>query len=73
MSIERENRKEWQEPIMKIADAIDDLVLSAVREEREACAMIAVSIWSDDRFSPERRDAADMIAERIRARSNPQQ
>lgn len=31
-------RIEWQEPIMKIADQIDALVVAAVTAEREACA-----------------------------------
>jgi len=41
ITIGRKQRETWQEAIMKVADAIDEIVLSAVRAEREACAKIA--------------------------------
>jgi len=47
------------------------LVERVVAEEREACAEICEARARDDRVSNRRRVDAALLAERIRARSNP--
>ena len=47
------------------------LVEMVVAEEREACAEICEARARDDRVSNRRRVDAALLAERIRARSNP--